>query len=1156
MRNIKAVVVILIIFVACSLPVIAHGESTAAIGGSLVLDEAGVYVDASVNNEAAQGSAIFIIAVYDDSARLLGVNLHERLMQTGASEFTCAVPSFVPGNGMTVRLFLWNGVTPLACAYDAMPSGALQNGNLIFEAEALAPGQSAVRKTDAKASGGEGINFTAHHWFIEDTTSDGLRADLYVNSEAEAGRYKLWARVRTLSTETASFWIDPGTGTFAAKYFSTVMDGEYRWTSYDIYLAAGENYFAMRSRGPAMIDKFIVTSNLNFVPVGMDDVPESLTQSELEEAWGQLYSEPWQKPIDGHPRLYITPEAIPEMKAKLKNSSEVNYRYNQFKTYANETLNCELNTSLANNHNSTLLYKILSRALVWVLGDEENIDHAKQTVLYMRDYLETFRTPDDTGDITRVRGDVLVGAAIVYDWCYDALTDDDKAFFKSEMLKLIASKEIGWPPVKMSSMASHGGEQEIFRDLLAAGIAVYDEYPLLYNVAAGRMFEEMVPARLWLRTSGRFDQGNDYGECRFYSEVFADAAMQAMGYASIYGDIKGDAARWLIRSRMPYGAMMPGGDMYSLTGANYEYYYPNYMLAICIAGNLYKDPYLKGEFYRRYTLNSTGALDITFWQMIFTDPSVETAIWDDWELSKYTAYPLSSIEARTSWQEGYNADTAMAFMNMHEVFVGDHQNMYTGDFQIYYKGLLAMNTGTYNVSTAHNEGYKRRAIAGNTMLVYDPSETFVPSWSTVFVPNDGGQRNPYVANGASKGASVGKLTEYALDSEGKATNEELIVAKDVVHYIGPNEKTPEISYISGNLESAYSEKVQQYKRSMAFLDLDNEEYPAAFIVYDKLRASNADFKKTWLMHSQEQPQISGSTTTITREGNGFGGKLVNTTMLPLESDIQIIGGETGEMFTVGGHLMAAKANAIEGGKYRIEISPKASAAEDVFLNAMYVTDSDNETPLDMIYEEASHYLGVTVLDRTVLFGKDALEEAFSVKIRNNGHSQVSVFVADVSEGLWKVTGDGVSINVEADKNNCIFFKAPPGEYTVAPTTQAPAHVAYQEMTKRGIGDFYVWRRTGSTNNTGSFIYLREPARLVDGKPFIHVSALEEFGAAVQEGQGSAEITVGSSAVTVSAGSGAALIDGKLYVEPQSLSTHLGYDFSFKTFAKILFVTEK
>ena len=67
----------------------------------------------------------------------------------------------------------------------------------------------------------------------------------------------------------------------------------------------------------------------------------------------------------------------------------------------------------------------------------------------------------------------------------------------------------------------------------------------------------------------------------------------------------------------------------------------------------------------------------------------------------------------------------IAEMKINEQFVGNHQHMDGGSFQIYHKGPLAIDAGAYSGSSGgynspNNKNYFKRTIAHNSLLVYDP----------------------------------------------------------------------------------------------------------------------------------------------------------------------------------------------------------------------------------------------------------------------------------------------------------------------------------------------------------------------------------------------------------------------------------------------------
>ena len=110
---------------------------------------------------------------------------------------------------------------------------------------------------------------------------------------------------------------------------------------------------------------------------------------------------------------------------------------------------------------------------------------------------------------------MMVTGAIVYDWCYRLLTAEEKQVFIKELVRLAKTQECGYPPTGQGSVTGHASEAMIMRDMLSAGIAIYDEFPEMYRLAAGRFFREHLPARNWFYPGHAYHQGDSYGPHRY-----------------------------------------------------------------------------------------------------------------------------------------------------------------------------------------------------------------------------------------------------------------------------------------------------------------------------------------------------------------------------------------------------------------------------------------------------------------------------------------------------------------------------------------------------------------------------------------------------------------------------------------------------------------
>src|SRR5687767_11580345 len=190
------------------------------------------------------------------------------------------------------------------------------------------------------------------------------------------------------------------------------------------------------------------------------------------------------------------------------------------------------------------------------------------------------------------------------------------------MKRLASMMERGYPPVKQGSVTGHGSEAQLMRDLLAAGIAVYDEDKEIYQISATKFFEDFVPIRNYWYRSEMHHQGDSYGGYRFQWEMFAAIMFDRMGYKNIF--VKEQAKvpyRW-IYTRRPDGQLLRDGDSFIAAQTPGGTYWSS-PFHLMLASNYYKDAHLKAEFLKqyKYTLGRYNIEDI--WMMLFNNPEVQ-----------------------------------------------------------------------------------------------------------------------------------------------------------------------------------------------------------------------------------------------------------------------------------------------------------------------------------------------------------------------------------------------------------------------------------------------------------------------------------------------------------------------------------------------------
>ncbi|CAM4504979.1 putative repeat protein (TIGR02543 family) [Paenibacillus endophyticus] len=647
-------------------------------------------------------------------------------------------------------------------------------------------------------------------------------------------------------------------------------------------------------------------------------------------------------------------------------------------------------------------------------------------------------------------GDTLNAAAIVYDWCFPLMDDQERTYIIAKMKLLAEDLEMGYPPQpKVPAIESHYSEDQLLKNLLAAGVAVYDEDPEheIYNYAAVMLMNQFVPVRNFWYESSMHHQGDSYGmQGRYEPELWAQIIMRKMGAGDIFTEAQGDVLMRAIYTRRPDGQLLRDGDSYQdvYTPVNQTW---KYVKESMLASYLYDNPYVRDMFQGEYV---PGSIDPVA-EMLFVNPDLASSPVDELPLTKYFGSPMGSMIARTGWDNptaiNKNSSSVVAEMKIGGYWFGNHQHLDMGSFQLYYQGSLALDSGMYeglpapgakseSYMSGHDRNYYKRTIAHNSMLIYDPAE--VPVYRGQSLLNDGGQ---LWANGSGSYAEAWSLEELA----GKDYARAKVVGQ--AYGGGSDPLAPEYSYIKGDLTHAYSDKVKQFERSMMFLNLKDADHPAAMVVFDKVVSSNPNFKKTWLMHTEEEPVVDGTITTVTRSDSGYSGKLVNETLLPLADNLNIekVGGPGHEFETGGTNYPRIPSgrpefNTIEAGAWRVEVSPEAHAETDYFLNVMQVMNDGETTVLPSQRLDANLMTGVQIADRAVWFSKSGqrLNESVTLSVYGS-QADITVTVADMHAGNWEISmpGQADRTGVVSEEGGVLSFAAPAGTYTLTPVGDKP-----------------------------------------------------------------------------------------------------------------------
>ena len=735
-----------------------------------------------------------------------------------------------------------------------------------------------------------------------------------------------------------------------------------------------------------------------------------------------------------HPRVFVRGEEIPALKVKMqtKAGKKILRKLNE------QSVPRTAEEEAAEKDRGFRYYakmrgvtsKVQLQALEYLVNGDAA--QAREAITSMLDTLRNtnFGTKND---LSRASGCMLMVGGMVYDWCYDQFTPQEREAYIKEFVRIAGTMECHYPPKRTEPIAGHSSEWMILRDMLSCGIAVYDEYPDMYNYVVKMLFEDYIPVRNYTYKGMNYHQGSGYVTVRFLNDLNSLWIFDKMGAGPIYDPSQQYVLYDFIYRRRPDGQVLPAGDVNPAPRKRPQ----SYSMPAMLASSYYGDPYLAYEYERKPSTEP----HMLMLELLWRDFELKGKGPDDLPLTRFSGTPFGWMIARTGWGK----NSVVAEMKVNEQFYGNHQHMDGGAFQIYYRGPLAIDSGSYQGSSGgynspHNKNYFKRTIAHNSLLVYDPSEQFA-CWNyggegrTEFAANDGGQRMP------------GDRWDTCRSFE-SLLSESYTVGKTLAHGFGPDQHTPEYSYLKGDITKAYTDKVEDVRRSFVFLNLEPNgnadknpdgvvtDVPAVMVVYDHVVSADPSFKKYWLLHSIEEPQVGNQSFSVSRTKDGDSGKLYCDVLMPA-SEVTKVGGPGKEFWVFGENYPNAATTrpdpCNERGEWRVEVSPKAASKEDCFLNVIQVMDNTvQQLPVQRI--DGDMVVGAAVADRVVMFSRsgESLAGSFAFEIPKSAGKNVKVLVTDLVPGKWTIlNGKKVLEKALVDSGSgSLYFTAAPGKYTL------------------------------------------------------------------------------------------------------------------------------
>ena len=778
----------------------------------------------------------------------------------------------------------------------------------------------------------------------------------------------------------------------------------------------------------------------------------------LDPSWSTRWGAAPTTPINEHPRLLITSSDIPLIRKNLRDDTATNARYYALlnSTHPTEGKLGEVKTNFdgragVHNYDKSVLELIQVKALAYLVEGHDLYGY--QAIYYMKNFLLTLDIQYISSDQCREYGCAMMTAAIVYDWCYDLLTEEDKAqliaatetrtasgycgdpsYTTAEVYK--KKQEVGFPPKDQGAVVGHGSEGQVLRNYLSAAIAFYGDNNSWWDYVAARIYSEFVPVRNYYFQSGISQQGTGmYIGVRHVSDLYSAWLLIAATGDNPYDNIHNTMRNFLGYECAPGQIFTDGDGTHDMRPTSTTYL----LAAVCIAAYVFEDATLIAQSEHILGNNQIGmtsdylstAVYIALCGLTETEPADDR--YEGMDLIQYNGHPVGQYLVHQSWND---ESSPAVFMRIKERHTANHEHGDAGTFEIYYKGMLTADGGCYkDYGSAHMAMYHQATISHNGLIIFDTQKWNYNSPNIEEKWYSGSQRTVTDANTLASwlnpsfdtGVVTGRQHGYADEAETK----------------------PVYAYIAGDITKAYAADTATYVgRRMLTVYTGDEDFPMAFFVYDSIKSYKAKSEKRFLLQivSKDAPTLgtdeNKNTTVTTVNGDG---KLV-LTVLGKDNEVNLVGGRNqgsynstlSKNYLINGYQAASNGNADDGHWGRVEVVWTEETAEASFMNVIYVTDKDNDSVATV--RKTGNEKGLTggVFNKKIaaLFVTSSERATDTVSCRTFGDSKVDLdyYVSGVAAGDWTVTVNDKLIGTfsATEEGGLLTFTAPAGTVEISP----------------------------------------------------------------------------------------------------------------------------
>ncbi|MBF0135160.1 MAG: heparinase II/III-family protein [Magnetococcus sp. DMHC-1] len=620
-----------------------------------------------------------------------------------------------------------------------------------------------------------------------------------------------------------------------------------------------------------------------------------------------------------HPRLYLTPESLADLQARVARPGHARDVHERLQRYAQEKWNgvtlLDLDPAQANKAMPVF-------ALLDAIKPGKGHLEAALTAFAVANRLSLSEEKDDQ----RVR-DRLEAAAMLFDWCHPRLN----ATARQQLIQFIEEATTWLEKKKQLELkgVSGGHEYHAHLTVLMGALAVQGESPTMEKrlpLILDHLENHFLPFyRFIAEMDGGFHMGWEYS--RYYHLVTAQILDLA---ATALGEDWFAREPWLQQAVLFHlyglkddGSVFMSGDNRSPTPS------PHLLRVLYKVADVWNDG-IAAWWEARF--KDRGREEERIWELLWKRRDVAPT--DPKTLPENRLFQRAGVAVmRDTWALGKGESSLTVLFKSTPWSFFNHAHRDGNSFEMALQGPLAVDSGVYDAyKSDHWRNYYTRTVAHNTLVLEK-------SGSPLLIEQ----------NDAKPPESVQQLQDPAFIQGG----------------IEAFEDYPLHTYVRGRGENLYpAGSLHHFRRHFLFLRRIAGFSQPVLVVYDAVTMGPAGLRPVWLLHGINRPEI-GKQHVVFSNGRTT---LRTDFLLPSPSDLRVVGGLEAFRGADGQNHHPAGRIPADAGAWRVEARVPEGTVPNGFLAVMLPRLATKEPlPTLTAWGDPATMPGVQIADLAVAF---------------------------------------------------------------------------------------------------------------------------------------------------------------------------------------------